>query len=48
VKFLRPKNGQLICDVASSAKAENKKESKKDDKADFGESFSKNLRGAFM
>jgi hypothetical protein len=38
---------QLMCDVASFAKAENK-ESKKDDKVDFGKAFSRNLRGAFM
>jgi hypothetical protein len=37
-----------MCDVASSAKAENKKESKEDDKVEFGKAFSKNLRGAFM
>jgi hypothetical protein len=39
---------QLTYIAASPKKAENKESSKKDGKVDFGQAFSKNVRGAFM
>lgn len=35
-------------DIASPTKAESEKANKKDNNMDFGNGFSKNLRGAFM
>jgi hypothetical protein len=35
-------------DVASPSKTDSKKASRKNNMADFGNGFSKNLRGAFM
>jgi hypothetical protein len=39
---------QLTYIAASPKEAENKESSKKDGKVDFGQAFSKNVRGAFM
>jgi hypothetical protein len=39
---------QLTYVAASPKKAENTESSKKDGKVDFGQAFSKNVRGAFM